>query len=125
MITDWIEAGLAAATSDECIVIVRESTEANLRWAINTLTTNGQMHHRSTTVVAIRRTDGVGHAGVLSGPVAERWCIWPLVVSMLIAQRRFSSVDSRTMTMHSSLVAAASPASIQSVIMRDLPRPGC
>ncbi len=69
MITDWIEAGLAAATTDECIVVVRESTEANLRWAINALTTNGQMHHRSATVVAIRRVDGVGHAGVLSGPV--------------------------------------------------------
>jgi predicted Zn-dependent protease len=71
MITEWIEAGLAAATSDECIVIVRDSSEANLRWAINRLTTNGQMHHRSATVVAIRRTEGVGHAGVLSGPVAS------------------------------------------------------
>ena len=70
MITAWIEAGLAAATSDECLVIVRDRGEANLRWAINTLTTNGQMHHRSATVVAIRRTEGVGHAGVLSGPVA-------------------------------------------------------
>jgi predicted Zn-dependent protease len=69
MITDWIDAGLAAATTDECIVIVRESTEANLRWAINALTTNGQMHHRAATVIAIRRVDGIGHAGVLSGPV--------------------------------------------------------
>lgn len=71
MITDWIEDGLAAATTDECIVIVRESTEANLRWAINALTTNGQMHHRSATVVAIAREDGVGYAGVLSGPVTS------------------------------------------------------
>lgn len=71
MITDWIDEGLAAATTDECIVIVRESTEANLRWAINSLTTNGQMHHRSATVVAIERRDGVGHAGVLSGPVTS------------------------------------------------------
>jgi len=71
MITDWIEAGLAAATSDECIVIVRDTGEANLRWAINMLTTNGQMHHRSATVIAIRRTDGIGHAGVLSGPVTS------------------------------------------------------
>ncbi len=70
MITDWIEAALAKATSDECVVIVRDSTEANLRWAINTLTTNGQMHHRAATVVAIRRVDEVGHAGVVSGPVA-------------------------------------------------------
>ena len=71
MIGDWIESGLAAATSDECIVIVRDSTEANLRWAINMLTTNGQMHHRSATVIAIRRVDGVGHAGVVSAPVAS------------------------------------------------------
>jgi predicted Zn-dependent protease len=72
MITDWIEAGLAAASSDECVVIVRDSTEANLRWAINMLTTNGQMHQRSATVVAIRRVHGVGHAGVVSGPVAAQ-----------------------------------------------------
>ena len=85
MITDWIEAGLAAATSDECIVIVRDAGEANLRWAINTLTTNGQMHHRSATVVAIRRTDGVGHAGVLSGPVGSEEDLLGLVAQACAA----------------------------------------
>ena len=79
MITEWIEAGLAAASSDECVVIVRDSGEANLRWAINTLTTNGQMHHRSATVVAIRRAEGVGHAGVVSGPVTSEGDVVALV----------------------------------------------
>lgn len=81
MITDWIEAGLAAATSDECIIIVDDSCEANLRWAINALTTNGQMHHRSATVIAIQRTAGIGHAGVLSGPVASEDDLKRLVAS--------------------------------------------
>ena len=93
MITDWIEAGLAAATSDECIVIVRDASEANLRWAINMLTTNGQMHHRSATVVAIRRTEGVGHAGVLSGPVAGQEDLVALVAKACAAAEAAPASD--------------------------------
>ncbi|HET7723694.1 MAG TPA: metallopeptidase TldD-related protein [Propionibacteriaceae bacterium] len=85
MIAQWIEAGLAAASTDECVVIVRDTTEANLRWAINTLTTNGQMHHRSATVVAIRRVEGTGHAGVVSGPVASEQDVVDLVAQACFA----------------------------------------
>ena len=49
---DLVEHALAASTADDCVVIVRESTSANLRWANNTLTTNGQMSGRSATVVS-------------------------------------------------------------------------
>jgi hypothetical protein len=38
---DLIEKILAKASSDECIVIVTDKTQANLRWASSTLTTNG------------------------------------------------------------------------------------
>ena len=38
---DLIERITAAATSDDCIVIVTETSQANLRWANSTLTTNG------------------------------------------------------------------------------------
>jgi len=49
---DLIEKILARATSDDCIVIVRDKTAANLRWANSTLTTNGVIQERSVTVLA-------------------------------------------------------------------------
>src|SRR5690606_11427217 len=42
-------------------------TSANLRWANNTLTTNGVMRSSTVTVIAfVRRTDGVATASVSS-----------------------------------------------------------
>jgi hypothetical protein len=40
---DVVERALAASAADGCIVIVAEHTETNLRWAGNSLTTNGEM----------------------------------------------------------------------------------
>ena len=48
---DLIEKVLARATSDECIVIVKDKTQANLRWASSILTTNGVIQERSVTVL--------------------------------------------------------------------------
>jgi predicted Zn-dependent protease len=47
-------------------VIVRDSTRANLRWANNTLTTNGVMHDVTVTVVAFRN----GAEGTATGSVS-------------------------------------------------------
>ncbi|MCW2787615.1 MAG: TldD/PmbA family protein [Marmoricola sp.] len=47
-----VEHALATTTSDQCLVIVEDSSSANLRWANNTLTTNGVMHGISVTVIA-------------------------------------------------------------------------
>src|ERR1700733_732793 len=53
---DTVEQALAAArTGGECVVIADESSTANLRWAGNTLTTNGVAATRSLTVIAIDR----------------------------------------------------------------------
>ncbi len=49
---ELVEHALAASTADDCVVIVRDTTSANLRWANNTLTTNGQMSSRRATVVS-------------------------------------------------------------------------
>ena len=49
-----VEAALAASRSDHCIAIVEDSSSANLRWANNTLTTNGAMHAVQVSVVAFR-----------------------------------------------------------------------
>ncbi len=92
-VQDWIEAALAANTADECVVIVSDTTEANLRWAINRLTTNGQMHHRTATVIGISRRDGVGHAGVVSGPVAAQRDLLELVSAAAAAAQQAPPSD--------------------------------
>ena len=61
-----VERALQAARCDDCVVIADETSSANLRWAGNTLTTNGVARSRQLTVIAIsRRGDGVS-AGVVS-----------------------------------------------------------
>src|SRR6185437_13562025 len=68
-IQDWIEQALARSTADGCVVIGAERTEANLRWAANSLTTNGQMHSRKLTVISIVDGPAGASSGVASGPV--------------------------------------------------------
>lgn len=61
-----VERALALSRSDDCIVIADESSTANLRWAGNTLTTNGVTRSSRLTVIALRSTgDGVA-TGVVS-----------------------------------------------------------
>jgi predicted Zn-dependent protease len=61
-----VERALAASRSDDCVVIAEETSSANLRWAGNTLTTNGVSRSRQLTVIAIdRRAEGTS-AGVIS-----------------------------------------------------------
>jgi predicted Zn-dependent protease len=61
-----VEQALAAARSDDCVVIAEETSSANLRWARNTLTTNGVSASRQLTVIAISRGAGGTRAGVVS-----------------------------------------------------------
>jgi predicted Zn-dependent protease len=76
---DTVERALAAARpGGETVVIADESSTANLRWAGNTLTTNGVAASRSLTVISIdRRADGtagvgmVARSGVTQGQVEE------------------------------------------------------
>jgi predicted Zn-dependent protease len=62
-----VEKALAASTADAQITYVVESSEANLRWAGNSLTTNGAM--RSRSVVVISFVDG--GAGLAAGTVSR------------------------------------------------------
>ncbi|MGX5653919.1 metallopeptidase TldD-related protein [Geodermatophilus nigrescens] len=64
---ELVERALAASTADGCVAYVVESTEANLRWASNSLTTNGAM--RSRQVVVVSFVDG--GAGMATGTVAR------------------------------------------------------
>ncbi|MGH3359707.1 MAG: metallopeptidase TldD-related protein [Nocardioidaceae bacterium] len=53
---DLVERGLEKSTADGCVVIVDRTSSANLRWANNTLTTNGVT--RGSTVTVISTVDG-------------------------------------------------------------------
>lgn len=64
---ELVERGLAASTADDCIVILSNETSANLRWANNTLTTNGVMHGLSVTVISFVRSPAGTAAGSVSG----------------------------------------------------------
>ena len=64
---DLIEKITSAATCDDCIVVIKDKTQANLRWAGSTLTTNGVIQERSVTVIAFVSVDG----GMASGGVTR------------------------------------------------------
>ncbi|GAB3675934.1 metallopeptidase TldD-related protein [Actinocorallia lasiicapitis] len=70
---DAVEQALSLSTTSDCIVIADESSGANLRWAGNTLTTNGVSRSRRLTVIAIQ--DGavgvVSRAGVGADGIAD------------------------------------------------------
>ena len=62
-----VEQVLALSRADGCIVVVQESSSANLRWAGNSLTTNGAVGRRSVSVISV-----VGASvGVRSASVAD------------------------------------------------------
>ncbi|MDX6394680.1 MAG: hypothetical protein QOJ73_5743 [Streptosporangiaceae bacterium] len=63
---DTIERALAVAECDDCVVIADETSSANLRWAGNTLTTNGVSRSRQLTVIAISRSGEEASVGVVS-----------------------------------------------------------
>jgi predicted Zn-dependent protease len=70
---ETVEIALSAARTDGCVVIAEESSNANLRWAGNTLTTNGVASSRSLTVIAVLgpRAGVVTRAGVTLDQVED------------------------------------------------------
>ncbi|MFL6053459.1 MAG: metallopeptidase TldD-related protein [Actinoallomurus sp.] len=63
---ETVERALSLSRTDGCVVIADESSGTNLRWAGNTLTTNGVARSRRLTVIAIKnKADGVS-TGVIS-----------------------------------------------------------
>ena len=65
--SEVVERALALSSADGCVVLVEESSSANLRWAGNSLTTNGAVRGRSISVLSV-----VGESvGVRSAAVAD------------------------------------------------------
>ena len=50
---ETVERALGLSKADGCIVVTTERSEANLRWAGNTLTTNGSMRSRKVAVISV------------------------------------------------------------------------
>jgi len=61
-----VDAALAAASGAGCIVLVEDRSGADVRFATNTVTTNGVRRARHVTVVALAEVDGGFAAGVAS-----------------------------------------------------------
>ncbi|HJQ42877.1 MAG TPA: metallopeptidase TldD-related protein [Jatrophihabitantaceae bacterium] len=68
---ELVEAALGASHADGCVVVAAEHSEANLRWAANSLTTNGQMRSRSLTVISTFDRAGGASAGVVTRAVTN------------------------------------------------------
>ena len=63
-----VDHALETSTSEQCIAIVHDTTSANLRWANNTLTTNGVMHAIDVTVIAFQGAGNASVSGTASSP---------------------------------------------------------
>ncbi|MEO6881929.1 MAG: metallopeptidase TldD-related protein [Mycobacteriaceae bacterium] len=64
---DLVDTALAASVADGCVVLVTDSSEASLRWANSTMTTNGVSTSRSWAVVSVLGTS----VGVVSSTSVE------------------------------------------------------
>ncbi len=88
-----VEHALATTTADDCIVIVEDSTSANLRWANNTLTTNGVMTAISVTAVSFAAVEGGIATGSVSGSAATPEQVTSLVRAADAAARAGSPAE--------------------------------
>lgn len=78
-----VESALAQCSVDAMTVICHDHSSTNLRWASNTLTTNGVMRSRDVTVIAV----AAGGAGVASASVADTGDVAALVEQAEAAAR--------------------------------------
>jgi predicted Zn-dependent protease len=85
---DIVERVLALSKADSCVVIATERSEANLRWANNTLTTNGEMRSRRLAVISM--VDG---AAGISSAVVERSAVDPDDLETLVRSAEQAARD--------------------------------
>ena len=92
-IQQLVEQALALSSVAGCLVIGEELTGANLRWAGNSLTTNGQMHSRRITVISIVDGEQGPASGVVSRAVSGADELAALVAASEAAARAASPAD--------------------------------
>ncbi len=78
---------LDAAAGAETIVLVRDHAEASLRWAGNSMTTNGVSVRRTTTVISIVRDGDGAHVGSLETSEVDPAALPDLVAAARAAAR--------------------------------------
>ena len=82
---DIVELALRAAAEsggcDETIVIVTDRSDASLRWAGNSMTTNGVATSRSTAVISIVREGDTAHVGAVRSSVGSAEAVGDLVAA--------------------------------------------
>jgi predicted Zn-dependent protease len=61
-----VDQALEASRSDGCVVIAEELSQAEVRFANNTVTTNGTRRDRNVSVIAFRQTEGGTAVGTAS-----------------------------------------------------------
>ncbi len=88
-----IEHALEVATADHCAVILTQSSTANLRWANNTLTTNGVMARLQMTVVAVVDGGTGASVGVLTRTATTTNQVGTLVAEAEAAARAAGPAD--------------------------------
>ncbi len=67
--------------ADETTVIVTDRADASLRWAGNSMTTNGESRARSTTVISVLRRGADAHVGSVSSTEVDPAAIGALVAA--------------------------------------------
>lgn len=86
-----VEIALAEAArlggADETIVLVTDRADASLRWAGNSMTTNGESRTRYTTVISVVRKDSESHVGSVRSSEVEPSTIAALVAASQEAAR--------------------------------------
>jgi predicted Zn-dependent protease len=88
-----VEHALATSKGDECVAMVTSTSAANLRWANNTLTTNGASHGITVTVVSfVDHGEGTA-AGSVTGTAVTRDQVTALVEAADAAARAGSPAE--------------------------------
>jgi predicted Zn-dependent protease len=83
-----VDDALAAATVDETIVIVTDRAEASLRWANNSMTTNGVSARRSVSVISVVRHGDTAHVGSVQTSEVD-----PAVIADVVAASEAAARD--------------------------------
>ena len=93
---ETVERALGLSKAEGCVVLVEESSDANIRWAGNTVTTNGVTQSRGVTVIAmVDGAEGTA-AGVVSRSSAEGEQLEELVRAAEDAARRNGPAEDAT-----------------------------
>ena len=91
-VQDLLTEALAVATGP-VVAVLTERTEANLRWAANALTTNGEMHARSLAVTATAEVEGGTAVATVAADLVDVSEVAALVAAAEAAARSASPAE--------------------------------